>query len=230
MKQRLHKARHGAMLPSLALLVTLLTLAACASSPVIQLYDGPERAESDITVVRVPETLEILNINGQRPAGVNTLFSSGYKDLHLTPGNYQIVAFYKEIWYPDSTSSHVVLRSEPVVYDITGKAGEAFTLTYATPGNMREAETLARDFSGWSENRATGQRTATRASGMARPGLISNLTSGAAEPAAETVAPAQAARDTSPQNDDVETLDMLKVWWSQANPEERRAFLRWVAE
>ncbi|MCH8541926.1 MAG: DUF2057 domain-containing protein [Alcanivorax sp.] len=228
MKQIWHKAMHSTTFPLSVLLAALLTLTACASSPVVQLYDGPERAESDITRVRVPETLEILNINGQRPAGVNTLFSSGYKDLHLAPGEYQIVAFYKEIWEPDTTSSHVVVRSEPVVFDIAGQPGSFFRLGYDTPSNLPDARELARNFSGWSEHVASSERRPTRPSGMTRPGLIGGLTTGATEPTAETVAPA--ASSSSSQADDVESLDMLKAWWSQASAEERRAFLRWVAE
>lgn len=227
MKQTLHRAMHNMMLPLSAILATLLLLTACTGSPVIRLYDGPEKPDSEVTRVRVPETLEILNINGQRPAGVNTLFSSGHKDLHLVPGDYQIVAFYKEIWEPAATSSHVVVRSEPVVFDVAGTPGSLFQLGYDAPDTLPGARELANHFSGWSENVASGERQPTRPSGMSRPGLISGLTT---EATAETVAPGAETAAGSPEVDGVASLDMLKAWWSQASAEERSAFLRWVAE
>ncbi|MBA3979062.1 MAG: DUF2057 domain-containing protein [Alcanivorax sp.] len=217
-------------LRSATLILLALLLAACERSPVVRLYDGPQRPDSEVAVVRVPETLEILNINGQRPAGVNTLFSSGYKDLHLAPGEYQIVAFYKEIWEPDTTSSHVVVRSEPVVFDVEGRPGSFFRLGYDAPETLPAARELARNFSGWSEHIASGERRPTRPSGMTRPGLIGGLASGATQPEAQAIPPAQTTPAPATANEDVETLDMLKAWWSQASAEERRAFLRWVAE
>ena len=224
---------------NLTLLLLTGLLAACQNSPVVRLYDGPERPTSEVTVVRVPETIEIMNINGQRPAGVNTLFSSGYKDLHLRPGTYQIVAFYKEIWDTDSTTSHVVLRSEPVIFDVDGRPGSTYHLEYEAPANVEAARAFADNFSGWSRNTASGERAPTRPSGTTRPGLLTGLAD-APEPVS-SVAPAGATPAASPApvpapaaaqaaGADADYLARLKVYWSQASDEERRAFLRWVYE
>ncbi|UWN50433.1 hypothetical protein ASALC70_02655 [Alcanivorax sp. ALC70] len=75
-----------ALLRSFVLILgSALLLAACARSPVVQLYDGAQKPDAQVLTVRVPSDLEVFTINGQEIDGVNTFFSSGYKDLKLTP-------------------------------------------------------------------------------------------------------------------------------------------------
>ncbi len=229
---------------TLALLLIVL-LAGCQSSQVARLYEGPERAAGDVVVVQVPETLEIISINGQRPAGVTNRIISGDRTLHLVPGSYEIIVFYKDIWTPLGATTHEVLRSKPVVYDIDGRAGESFQLAYEKPETYEAARELASDFSGWSLNSASGKRTATRPSNVSRPGLFSGIAgdgveqvshvtpagaAAAVEPAADAKPVVTTPVPTNKATNDSAYLDMLKAYWSQASQEERRAFLRWIAE
>lgn len=214
-------------------------LAACQSDSVLRLYEGPELPDSALLTVRAPEQLELLAINGQHLSQGSTLFSSG-QELKLTPGEYRIEAYYKELW-TTNVDSHYTYRSDPVTFTVDGEAGEIYRLAYEAPANAAEAERLAEDFSGWSENIATGERRATTGSNLQRPTLLGTLTSGSATPSpAPATAIAPAGSSTPPRASVTESdhesgaesgyLDMLKAYWSQANSDERRAFLRWIAE
>lgn len=237
-----------------SLIMALLFLAACSTSPVMRLYDGPEKPESEVTVVRVPVELEVLSINGRRIKGLNTLFSPGYKDLHLDPGEYRILAYYKDLWSINA-DTHDVIKSDPALFPVDGKAGHFYELGFDEPDNIEQARELEAQFSGHVLNVTTGEETPSRASGVAfRSGIIGSLADFAgadstteadaeqAESGQQVIAPVarkdkgeenhseQSGAEESPDEDSSGYLDMLKAYWSQATPEERRAFLRWVSE
>ncbi len=240
-------------------LVLILTLSACAQNPVRKLYEGEERSASEIAVVRVPIELEIMRINGERIEGLNTLFSPQHKDLHLRPGEYRILAYYKDLWEL-SGDGHDVVKTDPALFVVNAKAGNRYKLGFEEPQNLEEARALENKFSGHVLNTDTGQKTPTQASGLAfKSGIAGGLGEMAGmEPVAETgetenqsaastVAPmAKPASDTDTENaagsaedsphgsmeptPEQDYLNMLKVYWSEATTEERRDFLKWISE
>ena len=80
------------------LVLCALFLSACARSPVVQLYDGAAKPDSQVLTVRVPSEIEVFTINGKEVEGVNTFFATDFKELKLAPGRYEILAYYKELW------------------------------------------------------------------------------------------------------------------------------------
>jgi hypothetical protein len=174
-----------ALLRSFVLILgSALLLAACARSPVVQLYDGAQKPDAQVLTVRVPSDLEVFTINGQEIDGVNTFFSSGYKDLKLTPGRYEIVAFYKRLWDLDP-DNHEVMKSDPAKFMVDGQGGEFYRLGFERPENAEEARELADDFSGWVENMQTGEKTPSEDSGLVlNRGLLSPITGTDVESAA----------------------------------------------
>jgi uncharacterized protein YccT (UPF0319 family) len=231
-------------------------IAGCNRSPEVRLYEGPPKPATEVTIVRVPVELEVLSINGRRIDGLSTLFSAGYKDLHLEPGRYEVLAYYKDLWELDA-DAHDVIKSDPAIFVVEGEAGDFFRLAYDEPETVEDARELAKEFSGWTENMNSGDKTPTQQSNMAiSRGLFSTVSgiagagpaveqkqsasqpenSGNTVAPQEKAAPAPAAATAEPSSAEGETetqgeyLDMLKAYWSQATPEERRAFLRWMSE
>lgn len=210
-----------------------LFLGACSHSPVMHLYEGDPRPEADVTVVRVPEQLQVVTINDRRIKGLNTLFSVGYKDLHLAPGRYRIEAYYKELWKMEG-DSHTILESHPVIFEVNGKPGEFYKLDYPEPGNLEEARELKDNFRGWAVNTETGERTPTEpgktGGGAGLFGTVSGLTDPPARESA-SVSPADTpGNEGGDPASDEGYLDLLKAYWNQATPEERREFMKWVGE
>jgi uncharacterized protein len=210
----------------LAILLLVLLLAACSSNPNIRLYDGAERSPDQLLLVEVPSTLEILSINERKLDGVNRLFTMEDRTLQLLPGEYRIVAFYKEV-FDVPPSGHQVVRSDPTQFRVVGSAGSRHRLDFEAPATLDEARKLARNFRGYSLNLASGERRDSEATGLVHQGLL-GIT--AATPAAShsTVAPLPPVETTPAAT--LDQLDLLKAGWRTATAEERRAFLRWIAE
>jgi len=166
-----------ALLRSFVLILgSALLLSACARSPVVQLYDGAAKPDAQVLTVRVPSDLEVFTINGQEVDGVNTFFSSGYKDLKLAPGRYEIMAYYKRLWDLDA-DNHEVLKSDPAKFTVDGSAGEFYRLAFDRPENVDQARVLADDFSGRVENVTTGESTPSEPSGLVlNRGILAPIT------------------------------------------------------
>lgn len=246
-----------ALLRSLVLILGSVLLLACARNPVVQLYDGAAKPDTEVLTVRIPSDLEVLTINGQEVEGVNSFFSSGFKDLKLTPGRYEILAYYKRLWDLNA-DNHEVLRSDPARFTVNGNAGEFYRLTFDRPEDVEQARLLVEDFSGRVENVATGENLPSEPSGLVlERGLLAPLTGTKVEQASSqavaprngggtekpafaepakvtTVAPADQpaaspAPTSSPTAAGASYLDTLKAQWNQATPQERREFLQWIS-
>lgn len=125
-----------------------LVLSACARSPVVQLYDGPVKSDTQVVTVRVPSQLEVFTVNGKEIEGVNTFFASDYKDLKLTPGRYEILAYYKELWQLDA-DNHEIVKTNPANFIVDGKPGDMWVLGYQQPKDVEAARAMEDSFSGW---------------------------------------------------------------------------------
>ena len=210
------------------LLLPVIFLAACASSPSVQLYEGRVRADSDILTVRVPSELEIISINDRRISGAGTMFAYGYRDLKLMPGQYRIVAYYKNV-FQLSADEHEVVKSDPALFTLNGHAGDLYSLEFDRPADVEAARELAKDFEGWAENAAKGERIASVPSGLVRSGGFIGITTAtqAEAPPASAVAPDSAGSDAVSAD---ALLDTMKQNWTQATPEQRKEFLLWMSQ
>lgn len=144
------------------LLVLSLVLAACAA-PTIPLHDAAGDAGPPASIV-LPEQLEVVSVNGLAIEGTRGMFGKGETVLEVSPGRYEVLAFYRELW--ERGDQHEVLRSDPVLFVLDAAPGRRYRLEYASPGTMAEARALAENFSGWVEDMASGERTPSAASGL----------------------------------------------------------------
>jgi uncharacterized protein len=206
------------------LMIGLLT--ACSSNPNIRLYEGAERPADQLLAVEVPSQLEIVSINEHKVDGVNRMFTMEDRTLQLLPGEYRIVAFYKDV-FDMPPSGHQVVRSDPTLYRIAGAAGSRHRLAFDAPANLDEARVMARHFRGYSLDLASGERRDSEATGLVNQGLL-GISAGSANVSHATVAPLP--QPAGEKTGSLDQLDLLKAGWRTATGEERRAFLRWIAE
>ena len=235
-----------ALLRSFALIAAAaFLLTACSRSPVVQLYEGAKQPDSQVLTIRVPSDLEVFTINGSEVDGVNTFFNTDHKDLKVTPGRYEILAYYKRLWDLDA-DNHEVMKSDPALFVVDGEAGEFYRLDFERPQNVTQARALEEDFSGWVENMNSGEKTPSQASGLVlNRGFLAPITgaevetkgANAVQPkAAEAVTPAPAAPKAGSSESGASAsgqasyLDTLKAQWNQATQEERRQFLQWISQ
>lgn len=238
-------------LPPLVLTVALA--AGCASAPVT-LHDTEVPPAAVATIV-LPEQLEVASVNGQEIAGASGMLTRGEKTLEVAPGRYEVLAFYRELW--EWGDQHEVLRSDPALFIVDATAAGRYRIDYERPADVTAARRLAADFGGWVEDLSSGRRAASVDSGLQfRRGLVPAVTfddtlvpsadvgggtqqvaplpNGGASASAGSFAmpaPAGAAQEadaaTGPEGS---WLELMQGWWHQASSEERRAFLRWLAE
>jgi hypothetical protein len=217
------------------ILIVLLSLlvTACSTSPVVKLYDGADRPAGELLTVRVPVELEILSINDRRIEGASTLFAYGHRDLQLLPGQYRIVAYYKNLFQLNA-DQHEIIKSDPALFTVNGNAGEVVALAFEKPADVDAAREMAKHFDGWTENLSSGERIASTPSGLIlNQGFIGLASTPAAAETASTasVAPEQPAASSSTESSvTTDVLDALKTHWQQASPEERREFLLWMSQ
>lgn len=231
-------------------LAAAVLLSACAQQGPVKLYSGTEQPAGQVVVVEIPETLEVLNINGQPAPAANRMIGNRPRQLHLQPGEYRINAYYQNVYDVDGGLSHEVVRTNSATFHVNGQAGEQWRLGYAEPRNLPEAQALKSDFSGWSENTRTGQRIATEA-GPAYASLLTQLLGGgtvvaagsdngvaplgsqtqqsaAPSAVAAPVSSSAVAEQTLPHND--ATFTTLQQIWLLLGPESRKAFLEWAEQ
>lgn len=204
----------------IAVITLFALLSACARSPVIKLYEGRDLAPQQLLLVDVPMELEIITINERRLEGINKLFSFGDRTLHLQPGDYRIIAYYKNL-FELSGNDHDMVKSDPVLFRVTGAAGSRHRLAFDVPANVEQARQMAKQFSGYSVDLASGKQRPTEASGMMLSGGFLSV---------PTAQPAPLYNSVTPATDGLSHGDLLKASWRNATAEERREFLRWIAE
>jgi uncharacterized protein YccT (UPF0319 family) len=237
----------------LVFMLSVAALAGCSTAPVA-LHDA-EVPQAAVATIILPEQLEVATINGLEIEGASGMLTRGDKTLEVAPGRYELVVFYRELW--EGADQHDVLRSDPALFIVDAAPAGRYRLDYERPANLAQARLLAADFSGWVENLATGERTASVDSGLQfRRGLVPAVTfddtlvpsadvagggqsvaplprAGAPATAESPIAPAPvtgapgAAAASGPEGS---WLELMQGWWRQATSEERRAFLRWLAE
>jgi uncharacterized protein YccT (UPF0319 family) len=207
------------------LLILLAVLAACATPPI------PLHGEAEVGVlpasIVLPEQLEVVTVNGLEIEGARGLLSKGDTTLEVSPGRYEVVAFYRELW--ERGDQHDMLRSDPVLFVVDAAAGRRYRLDYARPSTLAEARALAAEFQGWVEDMANGARTPSTPSGLRfRRGLVAAATfDDTLVPVAPVSGPGQ---QVAPLPAADAWLDLMKGWWHEASAEERREFLRWVGD
>ena len=209
-------------------------LAACATSPTVKLYDGKEKPVSQLLTIRVPMELEIMTINDRRIEGASTMFAYGDRELQLLPGDYKLVLYYKDV-FQLTDDQHEVVKSDPSVFNVSGKAGDTIEIRFNKPANVEDARKLAKDFEGTAVNLTSGDTVASKPSGLIMTQGFLGLASSATQvetPAASTIAPmAQTAPASSASATPGSTaLETLKNTWKQATPEERQKFLLWMSQ
>ena len=155
------------------LLVLSLALAGCAA-PTIPLHDPAADAGPPARIV-LPEQLEVVTVNGLAIEGPRGMMGKGETVLEVSPGRYEVLAFYRELW--ERGDHHDVLRSDPAVFVVDAAAGRSYRLDYSRPATVAQARALAEDFIGWVEDVASGERTPSKASGLQfRRGIVAAAT------------------------------------------------------
>ncbi|HBT57468.1 DUF2057 family protein [Halopseudomonas aestusnigri] len=225
-------------------------LSACAQQAPVKLYSGAEQPASQVLVVEMPNTLEVLNINGQPAPEANRMVGNSTRQLELQPGKYQVSAYFENGYDVGGGLSHEIVRTRSATFIIDGKAGETWRLEFDEPKTLQQAQEMEDNFEGYAVNTRTGERVASQpgpryvsmlgqvfgaGSGMVATQDHGIAPIGAAPQATAQVpmavpTPSQAAAPAQTLPHDASTLATLKQIYLMLSPESRDAFLEWAAQ
>lgn len=221
-------------------------LSACAQQAPVKLYSGNDLPPAQVVRVELPQTLEVLNINGQPAPAANRMLGNGSRELHLKPGEYRINTYYKNGFDIDGGLSHEIVRSKSTTFHVKGQAGDLWKLEFDEPENLAQARELKNRFTGWASNTRTGERVATEAGGVQVSLLTQLLGSGGGMPVADDaavapleelrpaprVAPTASSADVAARTlpHDEAVLTTLQQIWLLLGEDSRKTFLEWASQ
>lgn len=191
---------------------------------------GEHRAGLAPAVLSVPETIELMAINGERAPLV--LKQRDVK-LALVPGEHRLEIRYFNLWDLDA-DSHEIVKSSPVVLKLSLKSGRQYQFqvppVFESPAQARE---YVRDFQ-------PQVVTTTPAVMVAAPGLKMGDSGQAGQQRAEIQRAAATevvsqAMGSGRENTEsgvlgVSSIEQIKKLWIELSPSERQQFQQWVLE
>lgn len=246
-------------LPKFIIALMLSMLTAC-TNPNLRLYDGASQSTAQVAKLTLPEELEVARLNGVEVKGASGLWTRGDKVLELAPGRYEALVYYREVWnFGDqhdvvrSDPALFVVDAEPgkhyrIDYQRPKNYKDAQQLATAfsgvlvdeasgvriasKPSGVRFPTGVIAQISGSKElvpdngSGPSGKGQVVAPLGESR---MPQAATPAAMPRTDVVMPMAGTESAVPVRRD-DWLELMRAWWKQANPEERRAFLRWVSE
>lgn len=188
-----------------------LLLVACASNGPVRTYEGAARAASEVAIVRMPEQVQVMAVDGRETSGG---MLQQHQALEVLPGERVFSLRYVEL-FRISSEEHEVVRSRPAALRFIAEPGAEYRIDYDPQVSLD----LAKKFS-----KAPAFR-------------LVNVKSGAVNESAAIKSYAEAslldtiskAFESSGEEARQQThLDLLKDVWGRATAEERSAFREWI--
>jgi len=199
-------------------IVIIFHLVACSTGKIVKTYEGGDLAPEKVAVLSAGENISLISVNGQPMA--RYLLSSINVNYGLKPGNNKVVFQYESIW---GTSKKVDGRrysekvtSTPKEMLINAKAGDHYTFSYINPSNVREARTMAAEFTATIFDQNNEFVVKSGEPSMQKGTVVQG------PPASEE------GSVTLLSSKNKSTLDALKALWGGATSDDKKGFLVWA--
>ena len=189
-------------------------LVGCSTSGLVKTYEGPVLTPSELGKLTTSEGIFLISVNGQSI----TRYIINNPNYALKAGKNLIVFQYESVWGKakkganGARSESVISEPKEVLLDVG--AGKAYTFSYLRPSNVREARKFADNVQVSVYDKANNlvaesQKLAYHA-GLMPPSAMGGVV------------------DDSGKVKSGKALDILKLTWSTATAEEKKAFLAWA--
>lgn len=190
---------------NLILILATLFITGCASIQDAHLYDGPALTPEHSTRLTLPLEFEITELDGRLVPIGQQRFRSDNLFIYLTPGKHHLVLHYESIWDIDG-DNHETVRSQPILFEIDGQAGEQLVFSYESPTTLKQAQNFAQSI----PVTLISDKQSITGYGLKK---ADPLTFNKKKPITKV---------------DLPYLQQLQYWWDQATPYERREFKEWI--
>lgn len=194
-----------------ALLIAALAaglLCGCSSTRTVRLYAGAERPADELAILTVPGEVVILSLDRFEAPRISQTFVGRTRRYEIPAGKHTLRAQLSAI-VDLGRDDHKVVESDPVTVNFSAAPGMAYRLDYEDPAS-------------------------NAGDGMADVRMWILEVGVAVVPARRPVADSSAPDDPDPPRssgtEGVDPADMLRYWWNEASPEQRREFQRWITD
>lgn len=188
-----------------------IMLAGCAAPGPAKLYEGAFRPAAETAMIRLPEQVQVMALDGQEQTG-----SLLQRDqlLAVLPGEHVFSLRYVELFQINS-EEHEVVRSRQSALRFTAVAGHEYRIEMDKQGSLEVARKFAKDPKFRLVDVSSGAVTeSTAIKSYAEASLVDTITK---------------AFDSSDSKAQGPThLDLLKDVWGRASPEDRAGFRVWL--
>ncbi|MFE8072834.1 DUF2057 family protein [Marinobacteraceae bacterium S3BR75-40.1] len=215
------------------LALCLSLLAGCASmGGAVKTWKGDDIAEDQAAMLHAPEDIEVLSVNGRKMASY--LLDNIAVDYQLKPGPTVVTFRYRAVWATgkasadkDGTSVQKV-QSDRLQVRFEAAAGADYEFAFSRPGNRKDAQVMAENFSARlvnEDNTVVARSTAYQAP---QPVAEESTSQTAVSASASSGAVAPSPVPQNAQGEPLPTLEALQLLWNRASKEDKKTFLRWA--
>lgn len=189
----------------------VIMLAGCAAPGPAKLYEGVLKPATETAMIRLPEQVQVMAMDGQEQAG--NLLQRGQL-LAVLPGEHVFSLRYVELFQINS-EEHEVVRSRQSALRFTAEAGHEYRIEMDKQASLAVARKFAKDPKFRLIDVSSGVTTeSTAIKSYAEASLVDTITKAFDSAESKAQGPTH--------------LDLLKDVWGRASPEERAGFRVWL--
>ena len=129
-------------------IVILFSLLSCMKRPPVRIGDVSRIAYADVTRINVPADIEVESVDGHRVKSLADYILSTIEEIHVAPGEHEIVVRYSTFWEYDKRRREEI-KSKKIALKFNAERGGLYMLTHPELDDMREAKKFAENPDIW---------------------------------------------------------------------------------
>ncbi|NLD35427.1 MAG: DUF2057 domain-containing protein [Desulfatiglans sp.] len=119
-----------------------LSFLSCMKRQPIRFYDASEVSPAEAARIRVPADIEVVSVDDHRVKSVADYILSTIEEIHVAPGEREIVVRYIKFW-PYDKKKNEEIKSENIALKFIAERGGLYTLIHPELDDIMEAKKFA---------------------------------------------------------------------------------------
>lgn len=140
-----------AVLISIGILFSLLS---CMERSPVRIYDESRISPAEVARISIPADIKVESVDGKRFKSLTDYILSTKEEIHVTPGEHEVVVRYHIYWAYDKKKNfkkvkHKEIKSEKIALKFNAERGGLYKLTHPELNDMSEAKKFAENPDIW---------------------------------------------------------------------------------
>ncbi len=129
-----------AVLISIGILFSLLS---CMKRSPLRIYDESRISPAEAARITIPADIKVESVDGHSVKSLTDYILSTIDEIHVAPGEHEIVVRYSTFWAYDKIKKHEEIKSEKIALKFNAERGGLYILTHPELDDMMEAKKFA---------------------------------------------------------------------------------------